>query len=69
MRTRLLSTCGTSLGSLKLPAPEAGAFVELILLYFCKLVAVVVPVSPHIQEDSNLNTHFRKNLKLCALNM
>ena len=33
---RTLLTCGVDLGSLTLPAPEAGEFVELILLHaFC----------------------------------
>ena len=31
--SRTVRTCYISLGSLKLPAPEAGDFVELILLY------------------------------------
>ena len=31
--SRILRTCDVSLGSLTLPAPEAGEFVELILLY------------------------------------
>jgi len=31
--SRTVPTCHISLGSLKLPAPEDGDFVELILLY------------------------------------
>ena len=31
--SRTVPTCHTSVGSLKLPAPEAGDLVELILLY------------------------------------
>jgi hypothetical protein len=39
--SRTLPTCDARLGSLTLPAPEAGDFVKLILLYVCFYVMLI----------------------------
>ena len=45
--SRTLPICDISVGSLTLPALEAGEFVELILLYMYKRVINIMRVSTH----------------------
>jgi hypothetical protein len=50
--SRTLVTCNVSLGSLTLPAPEGGDFVELVLLYLCTkwLTFILLRVSAAVLE-------------------
>jgi len=54
MTSRTVPTCDISLGSLTLPATEAGDFVELILLYTALVLVVFNECCRVLKSTANL---------------